>query len=684
MGSGPFLREHIVKIALTHNLQRTDAVEEAEFDSPETIAALTAALERLGHDVVPVEVSLPVEELVATLRSIAPDLIFNTAEGRTGRNREAFYPALFEQMQIPYTASDAYTCTTTLDKQLTKLLVEQAGVPIPRAQLIRSLKTPIDVTLRFPVIVKPNAEGSSRGIDADAVVDTMPALRARVEALLPEFPTGLLLEEYITGLDVVVPFLEVVSPKTGGVLAPACYRIAPEGTAHQRFPIYDYALKHELSDAVSVEVPARFPEDVLSRLNQHAQRAFAALDIRDLGRLDFRITDDGQIFFIEANALPSLEPGASIYESSRLIGLERIEDVLDAVLTSAIARNGITRTPRVPKRPTRVGLIYNLKRVKPTTDGDQDAEFDSEETIAAIAAAIAEGGHEVVRLEANPELLRSLEAARLDVAFNIAEGLRGRGRESLVPALLEMLDIPYTGSDPTTLAVTLDKSLAKHIVRQAGVATPVSTVLTRRSQKLPTQLTLPAVLKPVAEGSSKGVSTTSLVHTEEELRARAGELLERYRQGVLVEQYVGGREFTVGLLGSARRPEVLPPLEIVFTSDAPFHLYTFEHKQSESHEVRYEVPAQVDDALGERLARAARASYRALGCRDVARIDFRLDAEGQPCFIECNPLPGLTPGWSDLCQIATAAHLSYAQLIARILAPALRRMHAQRRGRRHV
>jgi D-alanine--D-alanine ligase len=327
-------------------------------------------------------------------------------------------------------------------------------------------------------------------------------------------------------------------------------------------------------------------------------------------------------------------------------------------------------------RPVRVGLTFNLKRVKPSvhTGEDGEAEFDGPETVEAIRAALASFGHEVVLLEARPDFLELIGPAKCDVVFNIAEGLRGRSRESVIPAVLELLDIPYTGSDPATMSLALDKGLAKRVVRSAGVPTAEFASLWSPDEALPPGLDFPLIVKPVAEGSSKGVLGNSVVTDRAGLEAAVRACVERYDQPALVEAFLSGREFTVGLLGGAD-PEVLPPMEIVFTrADDPHPTYTFADKQTDAPPIRFEVPAKVDDALAAEIRDVVLGAWHALGCRDVARIDVRCDGRGRVHFIECNPLPGLTPGFSDLCLIAQAAGISYEVLIGRILAPALARI----------
>jgi D-alanine-D-alanine ligase len=324
----------------------------------------------------------------------------------------------------------------------------------------------------------------------------------------------------------------------------------------------------------------------------------------------------------------------------------------------------------------RVGFVYNVRSKHALAAGDEDAEFDDPATIAAIGDAIGSHGHDVVGLEADATLPAALDAANVDVVFNIAEGKGSRSRESQVPALLDLLGIPYTGSDAVALGVTLDKSLAKLVVRSAGIATPLGVVMTTGDEALPDGFRLPAVVKPLHEGSGKGITSDSVVTDEGRLRKLARAVIDRYGQPVLSEEYVVGREITVGLLGSPAR--VLPPMEVKFI-DPPAHpVYSFEVKQEWERLVQYEVPAVLDDGTLAAITSASERAFAALGCRDVARLDFRLDPAGVVYFLECNPLPGLGPrghGLGDLTLIAESAGISFEGLIGAILDCALRRMH---------
>jgi D-alanine-D-alanine ligase len=695
-----------MRIAFTHNLQVSGGEHEAEYDTPQTVAAITAALRELGHQVTPLEVSGSVSALVARLEALKPDLVLNTAEGTTGRFREAFFPALFERLGLPFTGSDAYTCALTLDKQLTKLVLSAHGVPMAEGRLVHSVRELDVLTLRYPLICKPNYEGSSMGIGPDSVVENPSDLRARVTSLLGRYAAGVLVEEFIVGRDVVVPFVEGASPTTGGVLEPAAYVIDPAYASKRKFAIYDLALKTSESDAVEVEVPAQIPSATRDEVMRLSRIVFEVLQVRDAARIDYRMRDDGSVVFLEINALPSLEPGAALYKSASLAGLPSVKSVLGAILGSASRRfriregapGGFALAHTLPSlsraqlglRKRRVGLIFNL-RAPHAEAGQVDeatAEYDSPETIKALREAIESLGCEVVELEATPDLPLRLPLAGIDAAFNLAEGAEGRARESQVPALLEMLGIPYSGSDPTAIAVALDKALAKQVVAHAGIRTPAFVVMTRGDEPLPAGFSFPAIAKPIFEGSSRGVTDKSVVHDEAGLRALVVEQVARYRQPMIVEAFLPGREFTLGVLGpessssspyiggpgtarAGEQPRVLLPMEVRFTNAAnPHPVYGFDNKFY-SRDVSLEVPAKVEPALSAELARIAAASFVALGCRDVARVDLRLDAEGRPCFIECNPLPGLAPGFSDLCVIAEKSGLPYEALIGEILKRAL-------------
>jgi D-alanine-D-alanine ligase len=674
-----------VKIAFTHNLRLTDSEEEAEFDTVETVDAIAGALRAGGHEVEKIEVTGPASHLAARIESYAPDLIFNTAEGRRGRTREAFYPALFEELGFPYTGSDAYVLTVTLDKWMTKLILGAQGIDTPRGRLVvpddlRRMREIGLAGLAFPVIVKPNYEGSSKGIGDDAIARDGKGLAEMLPRVLRRYPAGVIVEEFIAGVDVTVPFIEGLGDE--GVLLPVDYLIDPG--ARSRFNIYDYRLKSTDSSRVSVRCPPELPRDVVSRLRGISKLAARTLGIRDLGRIDFRLAEDGRIYLLEVNALPSLERGASTFAAAAREGLD-YDGALGAIIASAARRQGLTvpagARRRRPPEPLRIGFTYNVKRVDSKGGNDAEAEYDAPETIEAIRDALESYGHVVVPLEATPDLPRQFMEAPVDLVFNIAEGVAGRNREAAVPALCELMGIPYTGSDAATLSIALDKALSKRVLRQHDVLTAEFQLMETGRERLSSKLKFPLIVKPNQEGSSKGVSAhASVVDDEEGLRAVVRELIERYRQPALIEDYIAGREFTVGCLGD-KRPRVLPPMEILFKDkNNPRPVYDFQIKQEWEKHVYYECPAKLTPAELKAIERVTRETFIALDCRDVARVDLRMNARGEIYVIEVNPLPGLTPNYSDLCLIATAANIDYRSLIGEILAGGLKRLREKRRA----
>ena len=333
-------------------------------------------------------------------------------------------------------------------------------------------------------------------------------------------------------------------------------------------------------------------------------------------------------------------------------------------------------------RPLRVGLTHNLKRVNPVED-DVEAEYDSPKTIRAIAGAIESFGHRVVPIEARPDIVRTLPAAKVDLVFNIAEGVRGRNREAQIPALCELLGIPYTGSDAATLAITLDKALSKRLLREARIPTPDFFVMETGREPVPARWRFPAIVKPNLEGTSKGITAASVVDDERSLRRKAGALIRRYRQPAIVEAFVSGREFTVGVVGE-RPARVLPPMEVVFLQPSDRNVYEYSLKQDWTGRLEYVCPAHLGRAATREMRRLALETFKTLGCRDVARVDFRTDRRGRPFVIEVNPLPGLTPNFSDLVMIAEAAGIDYRGLIGEILASAVRRADDERRRERRA
>jgi len=325
------------------------------------------------------------------------------------------------------------------------------------------------------------------------------------------------------------------------------------------------------------------------------------------------------------------------------------------------------------------GITYTLKDAQFQTEAmpdDWQEELDSPMTIDALASVLERMGHTVVKLGDGPALIDRLRAEKPDLVFNLAEG-RGvaRSREAWVPALLESLGIPFTASDPLTCAVTLEKDYAKRLVAAAGVPVP-SGVVVPATADLPDltslALTFPLLVKPAWEGSSKGIRNRCLVHHPDELAAVVAEVRGVYAQPVLIEEFIQGEELTVGLVGNGAELQSIGILRVVPLRPVEHFVYSLEVKRDWENQVRYECPPSLPAPLLARTEEAALAAFQALGCRDVARADFRV-RDGVPFFLEINPLPGLNPDYSDLVILARHMGISYDSLIHRIVTAALKR-----------
>lgn len=316
------------------------------------------------------------------------------------------------------------------------------------------------------------------------------------------------------------------------------------------------------------------------------------------------------------------------------------------------------------------------------TRDDTYAEWDTEETILAVKSAL-EQRHRVSLVEADHNAFNALTSLQPDIVFNIAEGLRGPSREAQIPAILEMIGLPYTGSDPLTLGLCLDKSRAKEILAYHGVATPAFQVVDGVRDLIGLDIPLPAIVKPLHEGSSKGIMNSSVVRTPQELDAEVRRVTERYHEPALIEEFLTGREFTVALIGNDDDLRVLPIVEIKFDDmpEGANPIWSFEAKWMwdtlEKPLDVHDCPANITPALEAKISDLCKRSYRLLRCRDWCRIDVRLDAAGEPHLIELNPLPGILPNPDDhscFPQAARAAGIDYDQLINQVLDAALRRI----------
>lgn len=345
----------------------------------------------------------------------------------------------------------------------------------------------------------------------------------------------------------------------------------------------------------------------------------------------------------------------------------------------------------------RVALLANLKVNAPRFEGmveDQWDDLDSESTVNALVEAIRAGGHTCEFLEGDITLMDTLRTYKPDISFNICEGHFGDAREAQVPAILEMLRIPYTGSKVLTLSLALDKPMTKRILAYHDLPTPPFQAFERADEPLSDEMQFPMFVKPSREGTGMGISAKSIVHNEAELREQVAHVLERYKQSALVERYIEGREVTVGVTGNllgpvARRmpyddglPRIQaglrfwPPMEVnldpYLESDG---VYSNRLKVALADQLEYICPAPLENELVEDLNWYTAAVFRVAGAYDVSRVDFRLDKHDnlKPYILEINPLPGLSPGISDLVIEAAAEGVEHAELVNMILDAALRR-----------
>jgi D-alanine-D-alanine ligase len=345
-----------------------------------------------------------------------------------------------------------------------------------------------------------------------------------------------------------------------------------------------------------------------------------------------------------------------------------------------------------------VALLANLQKnapVLPNMPPDMWDDLDSEITIASLKEALESGGHQVTFLEGDQTLFDNLRQLKPDICFNICEGHFGDARESHVPAILEMLRIPYTGSKVLTLALALDKPMTKRILTYHGLPTPPFQVFERVNEPLNDDLAFPLFVKPSREGTGMGVSAENIIRNEDDLRTQLRRLFDLYDQSVLAETFIDGREITVGVIGNLTSPvawrlpededalriskglHCFPPLEVDLSrySEEEGGVYTSRIKTELVHEFHYLCPAPLAEEQIEELNWLTAATFRVTGCQDVARVDFRLDANdnNKPYILEINPLPGLNEEYSDLCIEAKADGWSYADLVNRILDEAIER-----------
>lgn len=325
----------------------------------------------------------------------------------------------------------------------------------------------------------------------------------------------------------------------------------------------------------------------------------------------------------------------------------------------------------------KIGLTYDLRSeyLAMGYSEEETAEFDREETVAALAQTLVSLGHEADRIGTARELTRRLAAGdRWDLVFNIAEGLFGIGREAQVPAILDLYEIPYTFSDPLVMSLTLHKGLTKRVVRDNGIPTSDFIVVDGEVNSDRVPFPPPYFIKPVAEGTGKGVTPASIIRDPGQLASACGRMIATYRQPVIVEPFLPGREFTVAIIGTGSAAKVLGTMEVLLLETAEAEVYSYINKEQSEERVTYRMGSPDQDPTVKEAEAVSLAAWRALGCRDGGRVDLRCDAAGRPLFMEVNPLAGLHPEHSDLPIICSYLGISYPTLIDRILSSAISRM----------
>lgn len=328
---------------------------------------------------------------------------------------------------------------------------------------------------------------------------------------------------------------------------------------------------------------------------------------------------------------------------------------------------------RVNKK-LKIGLTYDLRDdyLKEGYGLEETAEFDLPDTIEAVEKVILSNGFQADRIGNIKALVRRLtKGDRWDLVFNIAEGMHGFGREAQVPALLEAYNIPYTFSDPLGNALTLHKGFTKQILRDLGIPTPDFTIVSNTKDIDRISLPFPLFAKPVAEGTGKGITALSKITNRQNLQKVCKYLLKTFHQPVLVETYLPGREFTVGILGTGKDARALGVLEVILKPDAEKNAYSYENKEHYDRLVEY-VLAKDDEA--QKSMEISLMAWRGLDLRDAGRIDLRSNAYGVPHFMEVNSLAGLNPVRSDLSILCTKIGMSYHKLISAIIKSALKRV----------
>lgn len=327
----------------------------------------------------------------------------------------------------------------------------------------------------------------------------------------------------------------------------------------------------------------------------------------------------------------------------------------------------------------KIGLVVDKPNIEKNTEETNCADEQKKTTADKISEVLSKK-YKLIKIVVDEKIIEKLNKSNVDIVFNLSTGIRGESRQSQIPAILEMLGIPYVGSGILAHAMALNKSVAKQVFKCHGVLTPNFQVFHTRKEEMDSSLKFPLIVKPACEGSGFGIHKDSVVYCEEALFKKVLELLKQYQPPVLVEEFIEGREFTVGIIGNGRDKTILPILEIDF-KDIPEEygkFYTFEVKKDFGDETKFYCPAPLSSEIEKKIKENVSKAFDALGCRDISRVDVRLKGDN-PYIIEINSLPGLKPVYSDLPKMAAAAGMSYEELITQILKEAIKRIENNRK-----
>lgn len=319
----------------------------------------------------------------------------------------------------------------------------------------------------------------------------------------------------------------------------------------------------------------------------------------------------------------------------------------------------------------KIGLTYDLREeyLRNGYTEEETAEFDKEDTVIAIETTLQKLGYQTERIGNVLQLCKDLvNSKRWDMVFNICEGLHGIGREAQVPALLDAYRIPYVFSGPLLLSLTLHKAMTKRVIRDAGIPTPDFFVVSNEQEIAKVQLPFPLFVKPLAEGTGKGIDARSVINDRVQLESVCRDLLNRFRQPVLVETFLSGREFTVGLVGTGQKARCVGVLEVILRENAEKNVYSYVNKEECEDLVIYEL---VKGELAEACEKLALDAWRVLECEDGGRVDIRCNDKGEPNFIEVNPLAGMHPEHSDLPILSAKNGIPYLELMRMIMDSAI-------------